>query len=126
VFSAEVLWNILNLLDGSFEEMEERKKRRVSMKKLITAVVGVFLGLAVAAYAQGPGYGPGWRAGGPGWGPGMMGPGYGWGGMGPGMMYACPEYGSPEYSPGEAGISADKAKEIAQGVYREISQGVYR
>jgi hypothetical protein len=29
------------------------------MKKLITAVVVGLLGLAIAAYAQGPGYGPG-------------------------------------------------------------------
>ena len=93
------------------------------MKKLITAVVIGLLGLAVAVSAQGPGYGPGWGGGGPGWGPGMMGPGYGWRGMGPGMMYGCPEYGGSEYGPSEAAISVDKAKEIAKEYTEKYLKG---
>lgn len=77
------------------------------MKKLIAGAAVVLLGLGVAAYAQGPGYGRGW-------GPGMMGPGYGWGqGMGPGMMWGYPGYGNPDYAPPE-GISIDQAKQIAK------------
>jgi hypothetical protein len=30
------------------------------------------------------------------------------------MMYGCLEYSGPEYSPAEAGISAEKAQEIAK------------
>jgi hypothetical protein len=85
------------------------------MKKLIIVIALGLLTLGIAAYAQGPGYGPGWRRG-----PGMMGPGYGPGygrgqGMGPGMMWGeeCPGWGSSEYAPPERGVSADQAKDIA-------------
>ena len=79
------------------------------MKKVITAVAIGLLTLGVAAYAQSPGYGPGWHRGGSGgWGPGMMGRGYGPGygrGMGPGMWgYECPGWNAESVVP--EGISA--------------------
>jgi len=100
------------------------------MKKLITIAAAILVGLGAAAYAQSPGYGPGWRGGGwgygmgPGWGqgmgPGMMGPGYGWAqGAGPG---ACPGYGNPEYAPPES-VSADQAKQIATQYVEKYMSG---
>jgi hypothetical protein len=85
------------------------------MRRFTIAVALALLTVAIAAYAQSPGYGPGGYRGGPGgWGVGMMGRGYGPGyGRGQGPGYGCPGWGNPEYVPPEGGISADKAKETA-------------
>lgn len=88
------------------------------MKKIIFALLVLFLALGAAVYAQAPGgYGPGW---GMGWGHGM-----GWGpGMGPGMMGSAPgQYGYPPCAgwdamggpgSGQTQITEENAKAAAQ------------